>query len=108
MHFFCPYCETNQTKLSKDSYSKKLIRALKHPEPQTVIWAANILGKLKLEDALPSLEELIKSNTDPFILVAAAKVFCKIGERNQLNRLKELLKNDINSFLIKDVLNKCK
>ena len=99
----CPYCGTNQNQLSNDLYSKKLIRALNHPEPGTIIRAANILADLKIKDALPALKTLLKTSSDPFILTAAIKAICKIAGRKYLPEINNILKEK-KSFIIDNVL----
>ena len=79
---FCPHCGTKQSVLKQESFAKKLIRALKHPEPSTPIRAAVILGELGSKEALPYLIELTKISTNPFILKAALSSIKKIEGKN--------------------------
>lgn len=78
----CPYCGMNQSVLEQESFVKKLIRALKHPEPSTPVRAAEILGDLKAKEALPYLIDISKASDDPFIVKAALSSIKKIGDQN--------------------------
>lgn len=102
----CSHCGADQTELHGEVFEEKLIRALHNPEPETVIRAANILADLKVLDALPSLESLIKINPDPFILAAAIKSICKIGGENYFYRARNLLKSK-KSFIVENALKDC-
>jgi len=70
----CPHCglDIQEFWKSKD-YVGKLILSLKHPEKETPIRAAWLLGKLKDVRAVPPLIELIKKTDDVYIARAAVQ-----------------------------------
>jgi HEAT repeat protein len=76
----CPNCGADQTELENESFVKKLIKALNHPEPETPIRAANILAQLKVKKAVPFLIAKLKNEKDPFIIEAVVKALLEIDE----------------------------
>ncbi len=88
----CPHCGKKQSELGQEPFVKKLIRALKHPEPSTPVRAAEILGELKAEEALPYLIELTKHSKDPFIVKAAISSIKKIKDTNYINNYEQQFK----------------
>ena len=66
---------------SEDSdYASKLISALDHPEPETPVRAAWILGELRETRAVDALVRLLEWGHDPYILAGAAEALGKIGD----------------------------
>lgn len=66
---------------SEDSdYASKLISALDHPEPETPVRAAWILGELRETRAVGALVGLLEKGRDPYILAGAAEALGKIGD----------------------------
>jgi len=82
VHFYCPVCwkeladdlpqcphcsaEIHEIWRSK-SYLEKLILALNHPEPSTVMRAVWLLGQLKDRRAIEPLERLLETTRDIFV-----------------------------------------
>jgi len=87
----CPQCGAKQSELDDETFVAKLIRALNHPEPQTPIRAAYILGKLRTNEAIPALLDVVHKNRDFFIVAAAIDALGEIGNRKIINELQELL-----------------
>jgi hypothetical protein len=75
----CPYCGLDIIGFwkSKD-YVEKLILALHHPEKETPIRAAWLLGQLKDTRAVQPLIELVKKTDDVYIARAAVKALGEI------------------------------
>lgn len=67
----CPFCGANQSELDKESFVEKLIRSLHHPEPETPVRAALILGKLHPAEAKLPLMETAEHGKDPHLRAAA-------------------------------------
>jgi predicted amidophosphoribosyltransferase len=86
----CPRCKANQDKLKQENFSKKLIRALNHPEPETPIRAAGILASLKVKEAIPYLLLKLKSENDPFIVEALVNALL-ILDPETMNELKNII-----------------
>jgi HEAT repeat protein len=65
----------------RTTYTDKLIRALEHPEPQTRVRAAWLLGKKREARAVPALMAAIERSTDdPELLAVAAWSLGVIGD----------------------------
>ena len=75
----CPHCGANQEQLGQESFVRKLIRALHHPEPETPVRAAYVLGELKAKEAVPELKQVIGNSKDSFLRAAAIRALGKIG-----------------------------
>ena len=75
----CPHCGLNIEEFwkSKD-YVEKLILALEHPEKETPIRAAWLLGQLKDARAVPPLIDLVKKTDDVYIARAAVQALGEI------------------------------
>ena len=52
---FCPFCQCDLAAADARSYSEKLIGALHHPEPETRLRAAEILGEQRYRPAAEPL-----------------------------------------------------
>ncbi|RME27479.1 MAG: HEAT repeat domain-containing protein [Candidatus Zixiibacteriota bacterium] len=86
----CPVCGCDCRKLSDgQDYVEKLIAALNHPEPETPIRAAWILGQLHDERAICPLYNVAKRTVNAFLRVAAIKALLGIGT-DEANELAEL------------------
>ena len=75
----CSHCGANQEQLGQDPFVRKLIRALHHPEPETPVRAAYVLGELNAKEAVPELKQVIGNSEDPFLRAAAIRALGKIG-----------------------------
>lgn len=100
----CPNCGYDQQKLSNESFSNKLLKAINHPEPQTIIRAANILGELKIKEAIPSLLSKLETEKDPFIIKAVVESLLKI-DNSLFHRIREVV-SDKQQLFIKKILEK--
>jgi len=65
--------------MGEKDYVEKLIGALVHPEPETPIRAASILGNLHDERAVEPLINLIGQTQDVYIACSAAEALGKLG-----------------------------
>jgi len=74
----CPECGADQRELLKEDFDSKLIRALNHPEPETVLRAIDIIGRRKLDKAAPLLKKIILENKDPFRTAQALEAISKL------------------------------
>lgn len=86
----CPNCGANLCASSGWSYEKKLVLALRHPEPTVPIRAAAILGKLKSNAAVGPLIEIASSTRDPYIQEATVEALGEIGDDRALTCLNRL------------------
>jgi len=75
----CSHCGANQEQLGQEPFVRKLIRALHHPEPETPVRAAYVLGELKATEAVQALKRVIVDSKDPFLRAAAIRALGKIG-----------------------------
>lgn len=90
----CPYCGFDLKQASENSFTDKLIKALNHPEPETPIRAANILGELKVKKALDPLLLRLQHEKDPFIIEAVVNAILKI-DPDQLSEIKKIIGDNL-------------
>jgi soluble P-type ATPase len=77
---YCPYCSLNIAEFFKGKdYVERLIVALDHPEPETPMRAAFILGRLQDERAVEPLIKLIGATQDVYIARAAVEALSRMG-----------------------------
>ncbi len=86
----CPHCGYDLKHASEYSFVEKLIKALNHPEPETPVRAATILGDLKTKEAVQPLLSRLKNETDPFIVEAIVNALLKIDFDN-LTAIKSII-----------------
>ncbi len=76
----CPSCGCDIKKLSEgQDFVEKLIAALNHPEPETPIRSAWILGRLTSKRAIIPLYDAARKTSDTFLRVEAIKALFNIG-----------------------------
>ena len=75
---FCARCGQNISSPDEKTFTDKLLQALSHPEPTTVMRAVYILGEKGSRHAVEPLLALFKQSRDPFlqreILIALGKI----------------------------------
>lgn len=86
----CPECGADLQRHAEESYEKKLIGALRHPEPTVPVRAAMVLGKLRYRAATPALIEAAMNTKDPYLQEAVAQALGAIGDRKALPCLERL------------------
>ena len=80
----CPKCGADVRSADLRSFPEKLCAALAHPEPQTAVRAAWILGERAEISAVPDLIRTLESAEDSFLAEAAAEALGKIGDSRAL------------------------
>lgn len=75
----CPACGADLAALDAESFPAKLIRALWHREPVSALRAAELLGRLRADDAIPALLERYRSGVDPYFAATIARALIEIG-----------------------------
>jgi len=90
----CLHCGAIQERLGRETFVEKLIRALHHPEAETPIRAAFVLGQLRAQVAVPALSLVLHSSLDPYIAAACADALGRIGSATALDQLKHALNVD--------------
>jgi len=83
----CPLCGADLAAADAEAYATKLIRALRHPEAQTAVRAAWILGERRHASAVPELIRVLESARDSFLAEAAVEALGKIGDERALPAL---------------------
>lgn len=86
----CPGCGADLEAWSRASYEKKLIRALRHPEPTVPVRAAAILGERGTASAVEPLIEAAKSSRDPYLQEAAVEALGRLGDARARSTLEAL------------------
>lgn len=101
----CPNCGADQSQISAEPFVKKLIRALHHPEPETPIRAAHILGQLRAVEAVPALLVVIAEQSDQFIVAACIDALAEIGDIQAASPLEQLL-DGTPALIVREALKK--
>lgn len=83
----CPQCAADVRNLDAQSFPQRLRAALKHPEPQTAVRAAWILGERHEQTAVDDLIDTLATAADGFLAEAAAEALGKIGDAAALPAL---------------------
>lgn len=83
----CPHCGARMAEEDAKPFVEKLRSALRHPEPETVIRAAWILGERKEISAVSDLIDVLQTSQDGFLAEAAAEALGKIGDPRALAAL---------------------
>jgi HEAT repeat protein len=88
----CPNCGAPTADASLDIVDK-YIAALHHPQAETRLRAAWMLGRMRAVRALPALQEIVRARGagDPYLLSAAAQSLGQIGDDGAVPVLRELL-----------------
>jgi HEAT repeat protein len=94
----CPHCGANQEQLGQEPFVRKLIRALDHPEPETPVRAAYVLGELKVREAVPKLRRVIRQSKDPFLRAASIRALGKIGAATSSELTAALSNSELSVF----------
>jgi len=103
MTFYCPICWSEVSKDDRTCKScgadlasadarpmlEKLCSALNHPEPETAVRAAWILGERREKRAVPQLIRVVETTSDGFLAEAAAEALGKIADPRALECLNE-------------------
>jgi HEAT repeat protein len=95
---FCARCGANQEQLGQEPFVRKLIRALDHPEPETPVRAAYVLGELKVREAVPKLRRVIRQSKDPFLRAASIRALGKIGAATSSELTAALSNSELSVF----------
>ena len=87
----CPECGQDiQAFLRERDYVERLIAALNHPEPETPIRAAWILGRIGGERAVEPLISLVTKTKDDYIARTAVEALARIGTPEAMAFLRTL------------------
>jgi HEAT repeat protein len=75
----CPHCGYSLEEFSRLDYHQKLLDALHHTIPERRMIAAQILGNLKIPEAVPYFKEILAVETEDYyflraVLLALAKI----------------------------------
>ena len=76
----CTVCRADLIAEDAKPFIEKLRRALNHPEPQTAVRAAWILGERRETVAVDDLIQTLEDTRDIFLAEAAAEALGKIGD----------------------------
>lgn len=90
----CPHCKVDVERLTQEQdYVQKLIAALNHPEPETPIRVAWILGTRREARAVPRLARVVQESQDPYIVEAAVEALGRIGDPSGLEAVRFALQH---------------
>lgn len=78
----CPHCGSQVAeRLAHASYTERLIASLDHPEPETPLRAATILGMRRDRAAVPHLIRKAESTPDVYLAIGCLEALARIGGR---------------------------
>jgi HEAT repeat protein len=100
----CPHCGADQFALYDESFIQKLIRALHHPEPETPIRAATILGQVRAVEAIPELAQVMRTTHDPYIAAACATALAAVGTVEAVAELQQLAQSERTSLIVRNAV----
>jgi|WetSurMetagenome_2_1015567.scaffolds.fasta_scaffold442092_2 HEAT repeat protein len=88
----CPACGAPTADAGADIVDK-YIAALHHPQAETRLRAAWMLGRMRARRAIPALQEIVRTRgqNDPYLLSAAAQSLSQIGDDQAVQILRDLL-----------------
>lgn len=93
----CPACGAIIEDSTADIIDK-YIAALRHPQPETRLRAAWILGRMPATRAVPALLAIVAAR-DPYLLSVAVKSLGQIGDQQAVPELAALLADPNASFM---------
>jgi HEAT repeat protein len=99
----CPHCKADQNLFREQTFTQKLILALDHPEPETPIRAAYILGKLKTVEAIPSLLRIMRTHPDPYIVTGCVEALANMEEPAVIQPLERILLEKIPLIVVQAI-----
>lgn len=76
----CPHCGARLAEEDAKPFVEKLRSALRHPEPETAVRAAWILGERQEASAVADLIFVLETSHDGFLAEAAAEALGKVGD----------------------------
>ena len=85
----CPHCGARLAEEDAKPFVEKLRSALRHPEPETAVRAAWILGERGEASAVTDLIYVLETSQDGFLAEAAAEALGKIGDLRSLAALEQ-------------------
>jgi HEAT repeat protein len=96
----CPACGAPTADAGADIVDK-YIAALQHPQAETRLRAAWMLGRMRAVRALPALQEIVRTrgHDDPYLLSAAVQSLGQIGDDRTLLVLRDLLDDQTAAFM---------
>ncbi len=100
----CPNCSYKLTEFDGLSFEDKLLAALHHAVPERQIMAAQILGNIHSQQALPEFQKIIEAGEENyFLLRAVLSATAKINHPNRIMILQKAISNP--SKLVSDLAN---
>lgn len=96
----CPVCGAPTADIDVDIVDKYII-ALHHPQAETRLRAAWMLGRMRAVRALPALQEIVRArgDGDPYLLSAAVQSLGQIGDDRAMPVLRNLLDDQNAAFM---------
>lgn len=85
----CPACGCDiAAHLASKSYTQRLVEALSHPEPETPVRAAYILGLRGDREAVPALLALAEKTSDVYLAMTCLEALARIGGSEALDGIR--------------------
>lgn len=84
------------------TFDERLIWALRHPDGDRAVLAAQTLGMRQVHSALPALRRAVEEDRDPYLAVAALRSAIAIAGPEELRGwLEQLARSE--SFMVREV-----
>jgi len=85
----CPHCGCKVSEyLQAKSYTQRLIEALNHPEPETPVRAAYILGVRRDREAMPFLVAKAENTKDVYLAMTCLDALARIGGQDAVKGIR--------------------
>lgn len=96
----CPACGAPTANTGVDIVDK-YIAALGHPQAETRLRAAWMLGRMRAGRAVPALQDIVRTRGqgDPYLLSAATQSLGQIGDERVVQVLRDLLEDHSAAFM---------
>lgn len=96
----CPKCGQPIDDVTADIVEKYIV-ALHHPQAETRLRAAWMLGRMQAARAVPALQDIVRTRGqgDPYLLSAAVRSLGQIGDERAAPLLAELLADGRAAFM---------
>lgn len=88
-----PACGASRKEARGCSYVQRLTPALRHPVAETAEFAAQVLGELEAQGAVPVLIETLGRSGEPYLQAAAARSLKDLQAAEAVPALREVLRS---------------
>jgi HEAT repeat protein len=96
----CPHCGFDLSQFSRSTYEEKLLKALHHTVQERQLIAAEVLGKIGSQRALPEFEAILdREKENYFLLRAVVEATAKIPDPRRRDILQKTARQHSSSMI---------